>query len=141
MRFLPPLVLIDDNRDVLDLYEDVANGLGVNSIAYANARFYLNDKAQASGDQLLILDLCMPDTDGFEVIRFLKNAAAKPDLILISGYDEVIIESAKKLASAYGLNVVDVLLKPVDLQRLENLIRQRLPSSINPIEAKKSSGN
>ena len=121
MRFLPALIFIDDNRDMLDLYSEVAAGLGLASMAYANACFYVNDKSEANGDKLLVLDLCMPEKDGFEVIRFLKDATDKPDVVLVSGYDEVIIESAKKLAVAYGINVIDVLHKPVELSRLETL--------------------
>lgn len=73
---------------------------------------------------LMFLDVQMPGLTGFEVARRLIEADALPSLVFVTAFDQYAIE-------AFSVNAVDYLLKPVDLDRLEQTldrVRRRLAS-------------
>lgn len=74
--------------------------------------------------RLLILDLHMPDFDGIEALRAIRDyddkAAIK--IVIVSAADSALIASAEAIATAYGLNLGGVLRKPFKLAELEALI-------------------
>jgi DNA-binding LytR/AlgR family response regulator len=71
---------------------------------------------------VLFLDVQMPGLTGFEVARRLLEAGALPQLVFVTAFDQYAID-------AFSVNAVDYLLKPVDLDRLEQTmerVRQRM---------------
>lgn len=70
---------------------------------------------------LLITDIRMPDLDGLELGNYLKLFYPKLKIILISGYRD--FEYAQ---AAIRLQVCDYLLKPVNPQRLQELVLQQM---------------
>ncbi len=66
---------------------------------------------------LLFLDVQMPGLTGFEVARRLIDAEVLPMLVFVTAFDQYAIE-------AFTVNAVDYLLKPVDLDRLEQAIER-----------------
>lgn len=89
---------------------------------------------QATPD-LALLDLHMPEIDGLEVVRHLKDRRRQPPLFaFVTAFDNYAIQ-------AYEMNVIDYLLKPVDLTRLRETINRtrermewlvRAPAAIAP---------
>ena len=69
--------------------------------------------------ELILLDINLPDIDGFEVIARLGQESENTKIVVITGYDT--FEFAKK-AISYG--VVDYILKPVMVAELLNVIRK-----------------
>lgn len=68
---------------------------------------------------IMFLDIQMPDLNGLELIKTLKN---KPGIILTTAYSEFALES-------YELDVADYLLKPISLPRFMqaiNKVKERL---------------
>jgi DNA-binding LytR/AlgR family response regulator len=73
---------------------------------------------------LVFLDVQMPGLTGFEVARRLIEAEALPQLVFVTAFDQYALD-------AFSVNAVDYLLKPVDLNRLEQTLdraRRRLAS-------------
>jgi len=71
---------------------------------------------------LVMLDVQMPGLTGFEVARRLADADLLPNLVFVTAFDQYAID-------AFTVNAVDYLLKPVDLDRLEQTlerVRRRL---------------
>lgn len=71
---------------------------------------------------LLLLDLNMPDMDGIEFMRHLAMQRYEGALAVLSGADPRVLESAAKLAGAYGLNVIGHAPKPAAPDVLKDLI-------------------
>jgi two-component system LytT family response regulator len=67
---------------------------------------------------LALLDLQMPEVDGLGVVRLLKRGAL-PMVAFVTAYDEYAV-------SAFEVNAVDYLLKPVDAARLRETISRAI---------------
>jgi DNA-binding response OmpR family regulator len=82
---------------------------------------------------LLILDINLPDFNGFEVLKSLKNHVSLP-IIVTSAYSDT---KSKLLAFRYGAS--DYMVKPLDLEELEARIWVQLSknSQISIQEEKK----
>ena len=65
---------------------------------------------------LALLDLQMPELDGFGVVRMLKKVAL-PLIAFVTAYDEYAVR-------AFEINAVDYLLKPVEKARLREAINR-----------------
>ena len=80
---------------------------------------------------MVVLDLGMPGMDGIELLRFLAEQGFQSPVLIISGFDRRVLESAFRLGTAQGLNMVGPLEKPVRLELLEGLLSQ-LRSTLVP---------
>jgi len=71
---VPKVLVIDDNPDLVDLVEDVLAGEGhmVSKTCSATAGL---DLARELHPNLILLDLNMPEIDGWEVLRMLQADA------------------------------------------------------------------
>jgi EAL domain-containing protein (putative c-di-GMP-specific phosphodiesterase class I) len=73
---------------------------------------------------LILLDLMMPDMDGIEVLRTLSSLQCKASILLMSGINIRVMETAEKLAHALGLSIAGHLVKPFRLTELEDALRK-----------------
>jgi CheY-like chemotaxis protein len=78
----------------------------------------------AFAPDLLLLDLHMPEFDGVEALRALRDYEAKQNLavILASASGDVMLSSAVSIARAYGINLLGALAKPIRLADVTALI-------------------
>ncbi len=100
------ILVVDDDPFTLGLMHHFLSDLGYSHITFAQGGMAALTliKDPASFD-LVISDLQMPDMDGIELLRALKNIAYGGRLVLISGEDEDIIRTAEQLARAHGLRI------------------------------------
>ncbi len=62
---------------------------------------------------LILLDLSMPEMDGIEFIRHLVKRAYAGRLILVSGEDIRLLQTAERLVQAHGIHILGHLAKPI----------------------------
>jgi two-component system LytT family response regulator len=93
------------------LLEDEA---GIESIAEARDGAEAVAQIRARKADLVLLDVQMPEVDGFGVLREL-GADAMPPVIFITAHDEYAIQ-------AFEVNAVDYLLKPVTRERFQQAL-------------------
>ena len=80
----PPRVLIvDDDRDNREAYAEYLRFRGF-QIAEAVTGAEAMEKAVGDDPDLVLLDLRLPDIDGYEVCRRLRARAARPRIIVLS---------------------------------------------------------
>jgi two-component system LytT family response regulator len=65
--------------------------------------------------QLMLLDICMPGLDGFELVRLLAERGIHPHVIFVTAYTDRSME-------AFATGAIDYLLKPVDDERFARAI-------------------
>ena len=119
----PPLVLlIDDSKEVHRLLRARLRNEAVRLIG-ANGGIEGLKMAREHGPAIVLLDLNMPDVDGFEVLRALKDdpATVNTPVIVLSG-----LATTQDKVAAFDLGAVDYVTKPFDLTEL----RARLRSSL-----------
>jgi len=65
--------------------------------------------------QVLFLDISMPGMNGLELGRAIQELEKQPCIIFVTAYDEYAV-------SAFEVNAVDYLLKPIDPARLKKAV-------------------
>ena len=125
----PRLLLIDDEPALAKFVADVATDCGFDpTLTQSNEQFrtaFLSDPPD-----MIALDLGMPGMDGVELLRFLAEEECKAPILIISGFDRRVLESAFRLGEALGLRMVGPLEKPAraeELEELLNVTRSELP--------------
>lgn len=74
---------------------------------------------------VIVLDLAMPGADGIELLRFLAGEKCRSLIVIISGFDERVVEAAMRLGTALGLNMGRPLGKPVRFEELAAAILEK----------------
>lgn len=122
MSELPRLLLIDDEPALADYMAAAARMTGfAPAIASDKASF-----ERSFGDappRVVVLDLGMPNTDGVEFLRFLAREEFAGPVLIVSGFDRRVLESAFRLGTELGLSMAGPLEKPVRLEELETLLK------------------
>ncbi|MEJ0062591.1 MAG: EAL domain-containing response regulator [Alphaproteobacteria bacterium] len=111
------LLAIDDEPDICELVAEIAVDLHYEVRQAPTADAVFAELAAFTPD-VIVLDLMMPGMDGVEWLRVLANKARNAKICLISGSDLRVLNSARRLGSAHGLDVFAVFEKPIDVQQL-----------------------
>jgi CheY-like chemotaxis protein len=113
----PPkrILIVDDNVDAADLLALVLRGEGheVETVYTSQAAL---ERAMASTPEIMLLDIGLPDMDGYEVARRLRSLSVLKDtrLIAITGYGQA-NDRARTLAAGFD----DHLVKPVGVDEIK----------------------
>lgn len=92
------ILCIDDHNEVLELLASILEPAGYNVITANSGRQGI-EKAIAYGPDLIILDLMMPEVDGFEVTQILKGNPSTMDIpILILTAKDLTVDDRMRLA-------------------------------------------
>jgi two-component system response regulator AtoC len=81
----------------------------------------------------VLLDLVMPDMDGFELLRRHREAGGRAVVVVLSGLQE-----AESVVKAMKFGAADYLPKPFDPRDLELVLRRALDGRAPPIEGERS---
>jgi len=111
-------IIIDDEEESIDLLLDLLKDFPEISVMES----YNNPVEGIAGilrykPDLLFLDIQMPEKNGFDVLREIKEHDFNPVVIFITGYDKFAIQAIKHAA-------FDYLLKPVDPIELKSTIEK-----------------
>ncbi len=118
----PSLLVIDDEPELAELIAEFARRAGYDVTCTSNPDDF--DALYHDGFDVVVLDLWMPRRDGIELLRQLAARRSRARVILVSGFDERVLEAARRLATSYGLSVVGALTKPVRLAALTQLLTE-----------------
>lgn len=128
----PTLLVIEDAREHAILVRVAARralpgldvrvaGDGREGIAYLAATPPFQDRRSHPVPSLVILDLLMPDVDGFEVLAWLKEqrGADKPPVVVLTSSPDPDAEER-----SLSLGASDFFRKPEDLEGLGRVVKQ-----------------
>ena len=110
------VLLIDDEQDFLDVMSERMEARSIDVSTASSAREGL-EKAAAGSFDIVILDLMMPEMDGIETLRILKEKNPDLEVILLTGHATI-----KQGIEAMKLGALDLLEKPADLNELTEKI-------------------
>ena len=125
----PRLLLIDDEPALAAF---VANAAGLSGYSAQVATDYIEFREEflKNRPNMVALDLGMPGMDGVELLRFLADEDYRSPVLIISGFDRRVLESAFRLGQALGLTMASPLEKPVRLEELEALLNELRPTLV-----------
>jgi two-component system OmpR family response regulator len=86
MRASPHILVVDDEPSITDLLSTALRYLGY-QVTTASTGFAALEAAGRSGPDLVVLDVMLPDIDGFEVCRRLRAARDFVPVIFLSARD------------------------------------------------------
>ncbi|MDO8576356.1 MAG: response regulator, partial [bacterium] len=117
------ILVVDDNEVAAEALGRLLELRG-HEVTIAHNGREARDKALQLRPQIIILDIGLPDIDGYEVVRLLREEKGySPAFIALTGYGQ---ESDKKRARDAGFNFH--LTKPVGLRDIEAVL-QKVPAS------------
>lgn len=121
----PNVVIVDDQRDTLDMLTDALGAEGMSTIPAADGRAALSIIAKSQPD-IVLLDAMMPDMDGFEVCQVLKSEMGLADLpvMFMTGRND-----SEHVVRALACGGVDFIAKPIVLSELFARMRVHLTNA------------
>jgi DNA-binding response OmpR family regulator len=117
----PRLLLIDDEPALADFLASAAQESGFDPVITGRDEDFRQAFLDARPD-MVALDLGMPGMDGVELIRFLADQDYDAPVLIVSGFDRRVLESAFRLGAALGLTMVGPVEKPVRFEVLEDML-------------------
>lgn len=114
------LVMLDDDQEYLKLFAEFAQVLNVKFEGY-------NDFEQIPLDtltpnDLLLLDVFMPEKDALDIIFELANINFNSSIAVASGADSDVLCSIKTTAQKFNIPFAGTLQKPVKLEAIATLL-------------------
>ena len=123
----PRLLVIDDEPVLAEFVAQVASECGFQPVLTADDDAFRTE-FRADRPDVVVLDLGMPGMDGVELLRFLADEKNEAPVLIFSGFDRRVLESAFRLGEALGLQMIGPLEKPVRFQELEKLLTALRPT-------------
>lgn len=119
----PTILIVDDDPDNLVLlHHQVALLMNCSVISASDGRTALS-LATTSQPDLILLDMMLPDMDGFEVAHYLKQHPETAEIPVVA-VTAMARPSDQALALQAGCD--DYVRKPYELESLERVIYQHL---------------
>ena len=109
------VLIVDDEQDVREALAEILTANGYDAIAAANGEQALALLERDDSIDLVLLDLSMPEPDGFDILRRLKALEKRRDIPVICLSARSAVEDK---VTGLKLGAADYLAKPFDVQEL-----------------------
>ena len=119
----PRLLLIDDEPTLAEFLASAATESGFEPVVTEQDEQF-RQAFLADRPDMVALDLGMPGMDGVGLIRFLADQNYDAPVLIVSGFDRRVLESAIRLGEALGLKMVGPIEKPVRFEVLEDTLNR-----------------
>lgn len=123
MKHNKNILVVDDSGTNLFLLQRLLEDEGYQVIALDNAREALDYLRRKNDIHLILLDIMMPGIDGFEFMEKLSAESSLKEIPVVMVTAKNDRASQKK---ALSMGAVGYMTKPLDLNKLRNLIREHL---------------
>ncbi|MGE0087635.1 MAG: response regulator [Desulfococcaceae bacterium] len=112
------VLLVDDEKDFLDIMTQRMETRGMEVSTSASAKEAIEKIREKSYDAV-VLDLLMPEMDGLEALKAIKEICPEIQIILLTGHATV-----EKGVEAIKEGAMDFIEKPADMEKLTEKIRK-----------------
>lgn len=110
------LLVVDDVEELGDMVALVASDMGYEAKAVTHAQEFM-DTMDVFKPDTVVIDIVMPDIDGFEVVKWLRDRGCKAKVVVASTANLNYAKLAKSLGKGRGLDI-SVVEKPYKINEL-----------------------
>jgi DNA-binding NtrC family response regulator len=117
------ILVVDDEEALRTVLSTELDGEGYKVSSAADGREAINILTSNEFD-LVLLDIKMPNVDGFEVLKFSKERWPKTKIVMLTGFADL-----KNAIESKKLGAEDFISKPYDLVDLLTTVERVLTNS------------
>ena len=110
-------VIIDDNQDIVDVFCDLLNLIGLDVLATGTDGMDAVKLYEKHRPDLIFIDLLMPRYDGFYAIKNIKDADPNAKIVVMTG--DLTMNESDLLDSH---KVTMVIYKPFDVYKIKQIV-------------------
>ncbi|HGE69812.1 TPA: sigma-54-dependent Fis family transcriptional regulator [Candidatus Poribacteria bacterium] len=123
------ILIIDDDKPTLEAMSDALESQGYLVVSKTSGKSALKELQERRFD-IVLTDWKMPDMDGIEILKAVKNIDPFTQVILITAYGSV-----DNAVEAMKLGAVDYITKPVkNLAELRNKVKNAIENQIQSLK-------
>ncbi len=121
----PRILVVDDDETIRTTMKAILQDEGYIVDLAASGKEAI-EKTQETSYNIALLDIRLPDMEGIELLKRIKDGVPRTRKIMVTGYPSMqnAIAAVNKNADAY-------LLKPVDVEKLLDIVKQQLYAQEN----------
>jgi hemerythrin-like metal-binding protein len=124
----PVLLVIDDEPDIADVVQYVAESIGYEVQPAQNFELFQKNWFEHT-PAAIVMDIVMPNCDGHEMLEWLIEQKCTAPILLISGHGERYLGSAESLGRMRGAPIFGTLGKPFTIAEIKTILLQILETS------------
>lgn len=113
----PRVLIVDDEPEICRFLETYARDRGWRAVAVSDPG-RAGDVALSLQPDAIILDIVMPEMDGFEVLRRLADDGCRSEILLLTSHSALYGKLAAGLGAALGLKGLRTANKPACLDEI-----------------------
>lgn len=114
------ILIVDDEPSSVELLEVYLREKGYDVACATNGKECL-EKVTSFKPEILVLDIRLPDADGLEILRGLKERGSKAQVIIMTAFHDM-----STTIKAMKLGAFEYIPKPIDVDELEIAIERAL---------------
>jgi PAS domain S-box-containing protein len=127
----PSVLVVDDEPDITEVLVDMLEHEGYQTdVARTGGEAIVKAKQQHFG--AVLLDIGLPDIDGFAVLKVLQEIDPKLPVIVLTAY-----KTEDKLAGAFSKGAFAYLTKPYNGPELKAILRQAVGAKVLALKAER----
>jgi len=131
---LKRILIVDDDPDIRQLLKMMLRIEGYDVVGEASNGMDVMKKIEKTMPGIVLLDICMPGSSGFEVLEQVLDKHKELKVIMISGSStsEDVARAIKKGAAGY-------IVKPFNTKNVVQNIQRAIQSAVTEIKSQKAS--
>ena len=114
------IIIVDDDENIRKTMKAILEDEGY-IVDLATSGNEAIEMAEKRNYNIALLDIRLPDMEGVELLKLIKNNVPRTRKIMVTGYP-----SMQNAISALNKNADAYLVKPVNVERLLDTVRQQL---------------
>jgi len=122
------VLVVDDDTTICDFLKMFIEKMGYDVDVATTGAQTLQKLNEMTRPSLILLDLVLPDADGWKILKDIKNRDKGIKVIIMTGYHSD-YEDALRIIEVVNLGVETCLSKPFDLNKLQEAIFSSLSFS------------